>query len=159
MRMMEYPWDKEMPWSNLYFEKAIPWVRRCGTCTQWNTTQPQKKNEIMPFAAMCMDLEIIILNQVRQWKTNIISYHLYVKSKQRIYLQNRNRLTDFENKLMVIKGDRCGKGWTGGLGPPYAQWSIWNDQPTGTCCLALLNILWSSMWEKESEREWICVYV
>ena len=25
-----------------------------------------------------------------------------------MYLQNRNRLTDLENKLMITKGDRCG---------------------------------------------------
>ena len=39
-----------------------------------------KKNEIMPFAATWMDLEIIILSDVRQKRTNII-YHLYVESK------------------------------------------------------------------------------
>ena len=43
-----------------------------------------KKNEIMPFAATWMDLEIIILNEVSQTqrKTNIIWYHLYVESKK-----------------------------------------------------------------------------
>ena len=34
----------------------------------------------MPFAATQMDLEIIILSQVRKRKTNTIWYHLYVES-------------------------------------------------------------------------------
>ena len=42
-----------------------------------------KKNEIMPFAATWMQLEIIILNEVRKGKTNTTRYHLYVESKIR----------------------------------------------------------------------------
>ena len=38
-----------------------------------------KKNEIMLFVAMWMDLEIIILSKARQRKTNVI-YHLHVES-------------------------------------------------------------------------------
>ena len=65
----------------------------------------------MPFAAAWMYLEIIILTEVRErW----ISYHLYVESKKKhtnekhklTYLQNTNRLTDTENKL-VTKGERA----------------------------------------------------
>ena len=65
-----------------------------------------KKNEIMPFAAKWMYLEIIILSEVSQTKTNIIWYHLYDMWNLK-KLQNRNRLTDIENKLMVTKGERC----------------------------------------------------
>ena len=39
-----------------------------------------KKNEIMPSAATRMQLEIIILSEVRKKKTNT-TYHLYVESK------------------------------------------------------------------------------
>ena len=40
-----------------------------------------KNNEILPFAATWMDLEIITLSAVSQTKTDIILYHLYVKYK------------------------------------------------------------------------------
>ena len=40
------------------------------------------KNEIKPFGATWMDLEIIILSEISQRKMNII-YHLYMESKQR----------------------------------------------------------------------------
>ena len=39
-----------------------------------------KKNEIMPFAATWMDLEILILSEVSQTR-NIVRYHLYVGPK------------------------------------------------------------------------------
>ena len=41
-----------------------------------------KKNEIIPFVATWMDLQIIILNEVSQTKTNIILYLLYVNLKK-----------------------------------------------------------------------------
>ena len=37
----------------------------------------------MPCAATWMDLEIVILSEVSQRKTNIICYRLYVESKKR----------------------------------------------------------------------------
>ena len=54
-----------------------------------------------------MDLEIIILSEENQTKTNII-YHLFVESKKWYkwtYLQTRNRLKDVDDNLMVTKGD------------------------------------------------------
>ena len=43
-----------------------------------------KKNEIVPFAAAWMDLEMTRLNEVRQRKTNTILYRLYVESKKKM---------------------------------------------------------------------------
>ena len=40
-----------------------------------------KENEIMSFTATWMNLEIIILSEVIQKKTNTIWYHLHVESK------------------------------------------------------------------------------
>ena len=39
------------------------------------------KNKIMPFAAIQMQLETIILSEVRMRKKNTVCYHLYVESK------------------------------------------------------------------------------
>ena len=47
---------------------------------QWNFIC-HKRNEITPFTATWMDLEILILSEVSQRKTNTIEYHLYVESK------------------------------------------------------------------------------
>ena len=56
-----------------------------------------------------MDLENIMLSEISYTKTNTI-YHLYVDSKKiiqmNIYTQNRNRLTDIEDKLLVTKGEK-----------------------------------------------------
>ena len=54
---------------------------------------------------MWIHLEIIILSEVSQIKTNIMC-HLHVESKKMIqmnYLQNRNSLRDTENNLMGKK--------------------------------------------------------
>ena len=45
-----------------------------------------KRKKSVSFAATWMDLQIIILSEVSQRKTNIIWYHLYVESKKMIQM-------------------------------------------------------------------------
>ena len=40
------------------------------------------------------------------------------------YLQNRNRLTEIDNRLGVAKGEGKGVGWTGSLGFVDANYYI-----------------------------------
>ena len=80
-----------------------------------------KKDEIMSFAAIWMDLEIIILSEVSQTekdKCHMISLIVELKQKwsKRTYLQNRNRLIDLENKLKATGGKGGRKGQIADLG-------------------------------------------
>ena len=73
----------------------------------------------MPIAATWMQPEIIILSEVRKRKTYAM-YHLYVESKiqhKRTYVQNRNRLTDRENRPVGDEeGDRVERErWIGSV--------------------------------------------
>ena len=103
-----------------------------------------KKNELMPFASTQMDLEIIIPSEVSQRKTNIIwffigfsSYAVYNKEwYEATGSQRRNRLEDFETKLMANKRETLQRGVNGRLGLTYTQWHIWNGWVTQTYCMA-----------------------
>ena len=70
--------------------------------------------------ATWMDLEIVALSEVRQRKTSICDA-AYIrnlkKGYKQIYLQNRNRVTDVENKFMVTRG-KVGGG---------ANWEVRTD--------------------------------
>ena len=79
---------------------------------------------ILSRAAMNMqvhvsELETLILSEVSQKEKNTIWYHWYLESDiwhKWTYLQNRNRPTNVENRLVVAKGEGKGLGWTGSSG-------------------------------------------
>ena len=66
-----------------------------------------KMNEIMPFSATCMDLEIIILSEMSDKDKYFISLICEdLKRCKWTYLQNKNKLSDLESKLMVVIAER-----------------------------------------------------
>ena len=89
-------------------------VRNARTCTHTHTHTHTntleyysaiKKNEILPYATTWMDLEDIMLSEIRQRKTNIIQSHLYVESGRK---NKTTKLINTENRLMVATGGRNG---------------------------------------------------
>ena len=104
------------------------------------------KKELMPFAARWMDSEIIMRSEVSQTKTNILWYCLYVESKKNkewykwTHIQDRNRPTDIENKLVVTKGER-GKGSIRSLGLIHTIVLCIKWQPARTYCIAQVATL------------------
>ena len=65
-----------------------------------------KKNEIMPLAAMWVDLEMI---KLRERQILYITYMWNLKKNLYKWTYLQNRLTDIENKLMVTKGEMEGR--------------------------------------------------
>ena len=75
-----------------------------------------KKNKTLQFAATWIQLEIIILSEVSQKKTNTIWYYLYVESKiWRKWNCLWNRLKDIKNRLVGAKQVGEGKDWEFGI--------------------------------------------
>lgn len=57
------------------------WYVYIGTHTHTQNGMLAIKNEILLFASN-VDLENIMLSEIRQEKTNTVQYHLYVESKR-----------------------------------------------------------------------------
>ena len=91
--------------------------RRHYIYTLSNRISVSHKNEIMPFAATWMNLEIIMLSGVSEKdkdKYDMISLYVSKTWPKWTQLWNRNRLT--ENRLVVHGEESIGKGKTESLG-------------------------------------------
>ena len=68
----------------------------------------------MPLGAAKMDQDITMCSEVNQRERNIIRYHLQEESinlYQRTTIQNRKRLTNFENQLTINNKKKVNKGF------------------------------------------------
>ena len=59
-------------WKQPKYPSTGIWIKKMWFIFTMEYCSATKKNEIMPFAATWMDLEIIILSEISQRKTNII---------------------------------------------------------------------------------------
>ena len=66
-------------------------------------------NEILPFAATWMDLENITFSEVSQTENDKYYIISLICGNLKISIQNRNRLTVTENKLMVTRWEKQGQ--------------------------------------------------
>ena len=67
-----------------------------------------KKDEIMPFASVCIDLEIIILSEIREKQIHDITYKWNLKNYTNELIYKTKRDSGFENKLTLTEGEREG---------------------------------------------------
>ena len=87
-----------------------------GTVTRWNTTKQEEYKVLLPFASAWLDLESIMLSEIRQAvkdKSHMSSPISGTSSTKQISKQNRTRNSEIKNKLTVTKGevgrDKAGK--------------------------------------------------
>ena len=89
------------------------WIKKMWYMCTMEYYSSIEKNKIMPFVATWMDLEIIILSAVSQTVKH--KYHMmslicgYLKKVQIIFFIKHTD-SDIENKLLVTKKEREGKG-------------------------------------------------
>ena len=125
------------------------------------------KNEIMPFAATWIQLEIIKLSEVSQKedKYHMTSLICVLKFGTNEPIYRRNRLTDMKNRFVVAKGvgERSGMDLEFGVHRCKLLYLEWIDNKIllysmGKCIQSHLS--WDRPWGKiVFKKECVCIYV
>ena len=78
------------------------WIKKMWYLGTMEYRLALRKKGAMSFAATWIHLEIIVLSEVSQIKTNTLWYNLYVESKIQ-HKWNRSQLTDIVNRSVAAK--------------------------------------------------------
>ena len=99
-----------------------------------------KRNEIVPFAKVWMDLEAVIQSEVRKRKINIVYWHIYVESRKIVQMSLFTKQSSLDSKEIKPINPK-------GINPEYSLegwcWS-WNSNPLATWCKELIH--WKRRW-------------
>ena len=92
-------------------------LRRYGTYTQWNTTQAQKKNKRMPFAATQMELETVMLSQKEKDISYDVTYiwNLINLTNEPIYRKEKSTWLWRTDLWSPRGGEGSGRDWEFGV--------------------------------------------
>ena len=113
-------------WKQPKCPSADEWIMKMWYVGRMEYYSAIKKKGIMPFAALWMDLVIIILCEVVQKEKD--KYHvIFLNMESKIwhkwtYLWNRNRLSDIQHKVLVAKAVGVEEGWVVSLGLANANY-------------------------------------
>ena len=88
------------------------WIKMMWSYIEWNITQPLKKNEILPFATMWMDLECTVneISQIIRQICYVITYMWNLKIKQTNVYDKTETDSVMDNKLAVTSEEKEGGG-------------------------------------------------
>ena len=89
-----------------------------------------KKNEIMPFSATWMDLEIIKIGEVRKRKTITTGYHLYVESKIQHKHMYKTKIDSQIEQTCGCWGGYREKNWEFGISRWKLLYTRWLNNKT-----------------------------
>ena len=93
-------------WKQFKCPSTDEWIKKMWYIFTMEYYSAIKKNEIIPFASIWMDLEIIILSEVRQKDRNGITYMWNLKQDTYDLIYTIKTDSDIENKLTVTKRER-----------------------------------------------------
>ena len=105
---MEKMWYMYMQ-GNIYVAYVYARKYICGICICKEILLSHKKNGILPFSTTWMNLDGIMLSEVKERKISWFRSYVDLEIRTNVQTQqNRNRLIDTENKLVVTRGKGVG---------------------------------------------------
>ena len=107
-------------WKQPKCPSTAEWIKKMQYIYTKEYYPATKKGEIMPFAVTWKNLGIIILTEVSQKKTTIVSYHLYVEPKKMMQMNSFTKQKQTHSLQKQTYGCQRGKG-RGGMNQDFGN--------------------------------------